>query len=122
MSTRNVMTHRCDIQRNSSHGGTPDGWGNEQPEVWSDSIIDQPCYFWFGSNEGAAVTVMDGQKAVLVQSIKMVVPLGTNVTEDDRVENVRHRHGAEIMQGPLRIDSVMQRADHVQLALTRVSS
>lgn len=91
------------------HGGkgTPD---------WRPHIDNLPCRTWHQS--GREVT--DGDKVVVVQDRRMIVPLGTDVTAADRIAVVTDRLGAEVFTGPMRIESVGQREDHLELLLEAV--
>lgn len=110
------MTHRCDIQRDSSAGLGTDPYGNDPTPAWGAHLTDLPCRFWF--EEGK--TVIDGDKATELTIRMMIVPAGTDVTEDDRVLNVTDRLGASLADGPMRIDSVGHRQGHLVLRMVDV--
>lgn len=113
MSARNSMTHRCDIQRNSSLGGNTDPWGNDAADDWGPHLTDVSCRFWFRD----AQTIYDGQKQVELTTRMLILPLETDVTEDDRVLNVRDRRDRELADGPMRIDSIGNRDGYIVLVL-----
>lgn len=103
------MVHRCTVQRDASVGAGGDPWGNDQAPAWSDHLVDLPCRFWF--EEGR--TIKDGDQQIELTKRKLVVPDFTDITEDDRVFNVRDRRGRELADGPMRVDSVGRRDGHL---------
>lgn len=114
--SRTAMTHRCTIERDVNHGDNADPWGNDEPASWTDSREDIPCRFWFED----ATTVIDGTKASEMTTRKMILPKGTDVTEDDRILSVTDRLGNAVADGPMRIDSVGHRMGHVVVTMVDV--
>lgn len=111
MSARNVMTHRTTIRRDTTHGGAgEDPYGGDGVPTWTTTTTgDVSCRFWHESTR----TVMDGNEATEVEVRKVMLPVGTDVTEDDQLGDVRDRRGRLIAQGPMRIDGLGRRLDHI---------
>lgn len=116
MSARNAMVHRCNVERDASLDTQTSPWGGDPPPDWDLHLTDLHCRFWFDSGQ----TKYDGQKQVEITTRKLVVPLGTDITEDDRIVSVRDRRGRVVADGPMRIDSVGDREDHRVLRVVDV--
>lgn len=110
------MTNRCDVQRDANYGQSEDAWGNDDPASWQSHLTSLPCRFWFDGTE----TVIDGVKGTEVTTRKLIVPAGTDITEDDRIVSVKDRLGVELADGPMRIDSVGHRSGHIVVTLVDV--
>lgn len=120
LSSRVSLTHRLTVQRDQSLTGTDDGWGNPDVPNFVDYLTDVPCRAWTAAgprpgteNVGVAAVVVD-------TGIRAHVPLGTDVTEKDRVASISHR-GAVIFPGPLDVEAVLTYPDHLELVLRRVT-
>ena len=117
MSARESMTHRCRIDRDASLAAAPDPYGAPGLPVWAQHLTDIPCRWWY---EGTR-TVLDGGSQKEISRRKLICPLGTDVTEDDRIAWVHDQRGRELAEGPMRIDSVGLRADHMVLTMVEVT-
>jgi hypothetical protein len=113
MTARSIMTNRCDIERDLSAGESENPWGGDAQPQWTALHTDLPCRFWNDSVR----TIMDSGKLVEITTRRMMVPAGTDVDEDCRVLSVRDRLGAELADGPMRIDGVMSRKGFVILIM-----
>lgn len=113
---RSSMRHRCTIQRDANHGGGTDPYGGDAAASWAALHTSLACRYWFS----AARTVIDGKLQTEIKTRMMLVPTGTDVTEDDRVLSVTDRLGNEIADGPMRIDSVGRREGHIVLTMVEV--
>jgi hypothetical protein len=113
VSARNAMTHRCTVQRNSSLGGGTDPWGNDAASDWDPHLAGLSCRFWFAGGQ----TIYDGQKQVELTTRMLLVPEGTDITEDDRIVSVLDRRGRELADGPMRVDALGRRDGHLVATL-----
>jgi hypothetical protein len=116
VASRVNLTHRCVIERDVNAGDTDDGWGNPSPPDWRTHLVAQPCRVW--ATVGQEV-VANTTTVVPVEDVRLIVPLGTDVTEADRVAAVTDR-GAIVQVGPLQIRAVLARQDHLELVLFQV--
>jgi hypothetical protein len=122
MSARSAMTHRATIERltHSSPGATEDEWGHaaapEGEGDWEELEAAVPCRVWYSSER----EVTDGDKTAAIEDRRAIMPLGTDVTEGDRILSVTDRRGNELFAGPIRIESVGRRIDHLALMLEAV--
>lgn len=121
MTARNAMYHRCTIERDASHSGpTPDDWGNDQPAVWQDVATQTSisCRFWYDDS----ATIMDGERRILTTSRMLLLPIDTDVTDDDRIGDITDRRGRVLAKGPMRIDSIgPHERDHLVAKLVEIT-
>lgn len=50
------------------------------------------------------------------------MPLGTDVTEDDRIAQITDRQGSVLWAGPLRIDAIQHKHTQIEMDLQRITS
>ena len=109
MSCRTRLTMRAFIQRNTV---TPDdGYGQPSPASWT-ALSTTACYAWVttGDAKHNAEVSLDASR------YRAILPAGTDVTSDDRLEKVEDRIGTEKF-GVLYIDAILQRRDHLELRM-----
>lgn len=68
-----------------------------------------PCYAWATRER----EIVDGEKVAVVADWRMIVPKGTDITEDDELVSIQDRLGVSI-------ESVIRRAGHLELVLEEV--
>ena len=104
---------RAFLQRNSAGA---DAYGQPAPPVWgaipSTAAPKTPCWTWvvMGDTRHRPEVSQDSTEH------RMMAPLGTDVTSDDRVLRVENRAGSELFP-TMYIDAVVRRPDHLQLKL-----
>ena len=111
MTVRQTMTYRAVIERNTVAGSTQ--WNQKPTPDWTTHLAACPCRVWYADGREVA----DGGKVVSVDQLKMIVPLGTDVTPADRLGDVSDRLGNVLFAGPVRIASVRRRRDHLAVKL-----
>lgn len=109
------MVHRCTLERDAAHA-TPDGYGLPGEADWQLLAADLPCFLW----STAERELISAERSEVLEDLRLLLPLATDVTERDRVNGVKDRLGAWIRQGALGIGAVMRKHDHLELALTGV--
>lgn len=114
MSARQRMRQRATVERQMQT--TRNDWGGKGAPDWREHIKDLPCRIW----QTSGMEVTDGDKTVAVDTRRMIVPLGTDVTTLDRISTVTDRLGDELYAGPMRIESLARKADHIELLLEAV--
>lgn len=116
MSARGSMKHRATIERDAN-ANTEDEWGGPQEPDWQEHLTELPCKAWF-----AAGREIVGQVNAVVEDRRMIVPRRTDLTEADRVAAVTDRKGEPIpgFEGPMRIETVGGRSDHLVVYLEAV--
>jgi hypothetical protein len=115
-SSRLSLTHRCVIER-AANAASLDEWGTPDPADWQPHLSDQPCRAWASAGREA---VTDTTTIVVVEDLRLIVPLGTDVTEQDRIASVTSR-GDTIQAGPLSIRGLLEHKDHIELVLVKVA-
>ena len=114
MTARSRMTQRALVQRSTSPG--EDDFGNPLPGVWATHIAAMPCW-WYGSTEREAVTE---ETTAVVTDIKLMVSLTADVTEQDRINQIKDRLGTVVLDGILGIETVLRLRSQKQLTLSQV--
>jgi head-tail adaptor len=110
VSSRVSLTHLCTTQRIT---GTAETW--TAPGVsWADHLTAQPCYGWTEAGREA----VSASETVVLEDRRLILALGTDVTEADRVSSVTSR-GSTVFEGPMGIEAVLTYPDHLELILTR---
>jgi hypothetical protein len=93
-----------------ANADTDDGSGNPLPPDWQPHLT-QVCRFWANA---AREAVDDSSTVVVVEDVRVIVPTGTDVTEDDRIAQIANR-GGTVLDGPLGIRGILQRRDFLEL-------
>lgn len=113
VASRAWLVHLCTIQRNQ---GTTDSHGGKAQD-WQDHLTAQACRGWVQS--GSDVVERKEQATVALQERRLMLPLGTDVTQLDRVGDVTYR-GATVLDGPHIIEAVLTYVDRLELLLRKV--
>jgi hypothetical protein len=109
IGSRIGMIHTCDLLRN---GGATNSWGGKDVS-FTTHIAGQICRAWTASE-----SLDVGDDKILTMNVRyVIVPLGTDVTEDDRVGNIYLRDGTVLWPGPHTIDEVEIWEDRLELTL-----
>lgn len=110
---RSTFRHRCVIERDAA---VEDEFGAEVTADWRPLVEDQPCRFWQRFALGSAEAV-DATRTVAVEELRLLVPRNTDVTVADRIGGITNRLGTPLIDGPLRIDSVLIKSKFLELSL-----
>lgn len=110
MSVRQRMIYRAYIQRNGASANT---YGHASPGSWS-ALSTTACFFYIRRGDAQH----EVEHSVAENRVRIQVPLGTDVTEDDRVQKVTDRQGVQVI-GLHYIDVVLRRKGHIELRLRR---
>lgn len=110
MGARQAMRMRCTLERNVE---TSDGGGGTT-QSWVTSYTGLACRWWAEQGD----EIVTGGQVVRRNRDRLIVPLGTNVTPRDRVATVTDKLGGVIVPGPIWIDAIDRRRDHLELKLS----
>jgi len=113
VASRLSLKHAVTIERATS---APDSWGNPGPPTWTSLVTDLPCRVWTNAGREA----VDATTVAVIEDMRLIVTLDTDVTEQDRISVVKYR-GDTIVTGPVSIRAVLRHQDHLELVLTRVA-
>jgi len=110
------LTHSTTVQRDAN-ADTVNAAGAQESPDWADHITDLPCRAW--TNAGREQ--FDATTSVVVEDMRCIVDLGTDVTEQDRLNGVTDAYGQSIIDGLVSVRAVITRKDHLELILVRIS-
>lgn len=115
VSTGLILTHWATVQRDVNAGVVTDGV-QASPD-WQNHLTGLICRAW----TSAGREQLDATTSVVVEDQRLIVQLGTDVTEQDRIDGVTDQYGNSIIAGPVGIRAVIHRDDHLELILVKVS-
>jgi len=115
ISSRVALVHTATVQRDANAGVVTNGV--QQAPSWSDHLTGLACRAW----TTAGREILDPTTSVIVEDMRVIVPLGTDVNEQDRLTGVVDREGNSVINGTVGIRAVITRKDHLELILVRVS-
>lgn len=116
VGSRLSLIHRCTIER-AANAASLDSWNTPDPPDWQPHLEGVPCRSWVTAGREI---VTDKSTLTVVEDARLIVSLGTDVTEGDRIASVTYR-GGTIQDGPLGIRAVLAHRDHIELVLAKVS-
>lgn len=114
---RACMTMLADVEW-VSNSSTTDDFGLPAEPSWETTASDVPCYAWSETKRD----IQDGGKHVIQEDLKAMIPRGQPIQDEWRLTSVTDRLGVEIFDGPLLIESITVREDHLLLMLRKVDS
>ena len=109
------MVHRAVVQRDTATG-TGD-WNTAPAPTWAAHLAAAKCFAW--SNAGREV--VDKDKTVVVEDIKAIFPLGTDITEKDRISNITDRKSVVLFGGPMGVDKIQRHVSHLEANLVKLA-
>lgn len=114
---RIMMRYRCTIQRDTTkvvdplgHPGTPE---------YTTVFTDLPCYIWSEEERRNPMILWNSQVSAAFERTKGIVPLGTELVEDDIMVSNTDRQGNDYFTGRYIIRGINPRVDHLELYLER---
>jgi hypothetical protein len=114
-----AMRHRATVLRNVE---TSTGRWNT-PVAPDYQPLEDPIACWFWSAGTAGTRTVEGPAVnVVLEDLRMLVPLGADLSTADRIGDVVDRRGRIISTGELRIDADQVVANsHRELVLARIT-
>lgn len=112
-SAERAMVFRCSIQRDQADDA--DDWNQRGEPDWQPHLEDVPCYVrtTAGREPAEAATT-----PVLIDR-RILVPLGTDVTEADRIASITDRDDGELF-GTMGIEGVLRHHTHVEVLVEQI--
>lgn len=101
------MTQRCSFERDSTAGRS------DTKNFVASPAGTVACRLWASAGKEA----VGAEKVTVVEDLRAIVPLGTDVTVLDQIHGVVDRLGAVIDARPLEVQTVLARRDHLELVL-----
>ena len=111
MSIRARMTHRASTVRDVP-AGSKNSFGQARTSV-EPILTSHPCY-WQAQTERF---ISDGSKVMALGTHFALMPLGTDVEEQDMFTEVVDRRGRSKNPDKLRVIAVVPREDHVEVSM-----
>jgi hypothetical protein len=102
------MHHRCRIERDAAWG-TETAPGYWAEAAWHTLAAQVPCYFWADVSQGEVLTA---ERLVLVRGYRLIIPVGIEVQERDRIRDIQTRNRKPLYRGTLAIAQIIARASH----------
>lgn len=121
-----MLTQQAVIERDM---GGLDEYGGDEPTNWQPHVT-VPCRLWWARSSGARSAnrvYVDPSRQVPVSEGGVIVPLGTDVTEQDRIARVEEfdqesERWETLVEGVVQIIAVLnQDGDHLELSVERTS-
>lgn len=109
-----TMRYRCTIERAIETGRDP---LNQPTRAWVDHLVDLPCTLWHTGGPGEQV---GPPVQAVIATWQLALPHGADVTEADRVREVRDADGTQLNTQPIGIRQVVRRETHTLLQLDEV--
>lgn len=94
-------------------------WGTKEKAEW-EPFLTVKCVFPWWRTEGARSTAREyaePERAINLVGGVLIVPLGTEATDEDRIGKITTKAGVTLIPGPLRIVSVLEYPEHLELNL-----
>ncbi len=110
------MRQRAEIERDGATGTTD--WNSLPTPSWASHLIGVKCFVWSKSRREK----VDDDKTAVIEDLRCIMPLGTDVTERDRIVSIEDRSGTTLLSGPLVIEGVQRVHTHLELTLQRVAT
>lgn len=112
-AVRARMVHRATVERNTQTDTNPHG--HRGPAEWEPVGDPIACFLYYGSKPRESVQV---ERTVIVEPTMLIAPIGTDVTERDRINTVTDRAGVVVLAGVHNIRAVRNvRRSHVEIVL-----
>lgn len=120
MPAAHSMIHRCDLERDEGSAGT---WGEKAPS-WTAYLSAVHCRAWHQPTAGPERSTEAGHDRAAVEVMGIIVPVATAITDNSyryRIASagVTDRAGNTLMVGPIGIESILRRKDHLALRCSR---
>jgi hypothetical protein len=114
-----LLTQTAVIQRNVA---AADAFGADVPPDWQPHLT-VACLLWWARSTGARSanrTYVSPARQAAVSEGGLLMPLGTDVTEQDRIMQINTPPSEEPVAGLLEIVAVLNQWDHLEVEVTRV--
>lgn len=107
MGVTAIMSQKCDIERSAQ---TVKGdYNTLKSEAWQPHLSDVPCRLIPQTSNVRGIGGIVGEESNIAlreptkRVVRIILPAKTDITERDRVMNVRRRNGSVIMAGPINV-------------------
>lgn len=113
-----LMDQEAVIERDTA---VPDEAGGKTGRDWQPlATVECVLWWWKGSkssDKSPSAQYARPQATIDITGGDMMLPLGTDVTDRDRIGTVTNEEGEVLEEGPFRIIAVNRYSDHIELSL-----
>lgn len=102
------------IERNTASGLDP--YGQTIPPLWTAMSELIPCFVYARAKR----QIVQNEGTVIIENIRAMFPKGADVRQGDRIASLSDRLGVIVWQGPMMVDTILPRPDHLEALLRRV--
>ena len=113
MSSRSRMRMRATIQRDSR---VADDYGNTGAPDWQAHIASLPCHAWNRTSTAQSGERYSEEAVTSDYYPVMMVPLGTDIVETDRVLEIKDLRGNQLF-GLMEVTAVLRRAAYQEVRM-----
>lgn len=117
-AVRSRMTMSAHVQRDGVSAAR-DSWNSPVPQAWDGLDDTVPCYAWALLGSTDAVKEVDERKVAVVERFRMMTPLGSGLTNADRVLKITNRRDEVVFNGPFTIDVGRNMPSHAEWDLAK---
>lgn len=113
-----LMVQQAVVQRNVA---TEDAFGAEDKATW-EFLANYPCKLWWDKNSGvrsASRTYPGLNRDVPISEGGIILPLGSDINEEDRITSVIDGAGNELFEGIFEISMVLNQLTHTEVFIVR---
>ena len=114
MTARSRMTHRARTVRDVAGGEDPHGQATTSEDEINEAL---PCYV----QPRMERLVLDGDKIAAIANYYMILPIGSDLKERDRVTRVANRRDDTLFSNRMRVLTIVRRENHLEAALEEVA-
>jgi hypothetical protein len=113
------MTMRTQIEELVAGAPAEDNWGNDVPAnaAWRIKVPNVACWL-YTRTERETIGPNDTK---VVEDLKLLLPLRTDVRETDRLRDVKGRDGSLVRPGLLAIEAVVNLHTHIELTVRGIA-
>jgi hypothetical protein len=109
------MTHRATIERNVVTDTNP--YGHKGPPEWAPLADALVCFFYTRRGRESAQV----ERTAVVEELALLAPLGSDITERDRINGVTDRAGAVLLAGVQNVRTILPHHSHLEITLEQVA-
>ena len=113
-----IYTEQAVIERDMAQG---DAYGSPGRPDWQ-HLSTVPCRLWWDKSAGvrsANAEYVTPARDVPVQRGGILVPAGTDITEQDRITAIQDRSGNPLISGEIKVVAVLDQGSYLELNVSR---
>ncbi len=118
-TVENRMTHRALVERDGTTAR--DGYGAKQTPSWASHIASQRCFFYRERGASGGEERERSRGTVQLDALRIMVPLGTDITAADRINGITERDGTVVEAGYMSVTAVTTAHNHLEVRLEKVA-